>query len=156
VDDADDELVDEPLPHVSLPVVLPVPTMGNLDTIDTIVQQSVMTPAGRESLVSFIHEEKYLYKLVEIFHECEDMEDLEGLHRLSSIMKTLSTLLSKVANAVLINDVVIIEPIIRDDLIFGVAGILECILPPSPSCNAPPFIPLPNFLSLPFVPSLLL
>jgi len=31
--------------------------MGNLDVIDNMVQQSVMTPAGRESLVSFIHEE---------------------------------------------------------------------------------------------------
>jgi len=28
--------------------------------------------------------------------------------------------------SVLINDVVIIEPIVRDDLILGVAGILEC------------------------------
>jgi len=68
-----------------------------------MVQHSVMTPAGRESLVSFIHEEvrhypysralivqKYLYKLVEIFNDCEDMEDIDGLHHLSSIMKTLS------------------------------------------------------------------
>jgi hypothetical protein len=31
--------------------------MGNLDVIDNMVQQSVMSPAGRESLVSFIHEE---------------------------------------------------------------------------------------------------
>lgn len=64
-----------------------------------------MTPAGRESLVSFIHEEvaidvfiltfqKYLYKLVETFNECEDMEDIDGLHHLSSIMKTLSPFFS--------------------------------------------------------------
>jgi len=59
------------------------------------------------------------------------MEDLEGLHHLSSVMKTLSTIfylgLSN-SRVVLINDVVIIEPIVRDDLILGVAGILECIL----------------------------
>ena len=34
--------------------------------------------------------QKYLYKLVEIFSDCEDMEDIDGLHHLSSIMKTLS------------------------------------------------------------------
>jgi hypothetical protein len=39
---------------------------------------------------SHAHYQKYLYKLVEIFAECEDLEDLDGLHRLSSIMKTLS------------------------------------------------------------------
>ena len=89
------------MPHIALPVSLPLPAIGNLDVIDNMVQQSVMTPAGRESLVSFIHEEvgpvtseltsqKYLYKLVETFHECEDMEDIDGLHHLSSIMKTLS------------------------------------------------------------------
>jgi len=56
-DDGDDEFIDDAMPHVSLPVSLPVPTMGNLDVIDNMVQQSVMSPAGRESLVSFIHEE---------------------------------------------------------------------------------------------------
>jgi hypothetical protein len=69
---------------------------------------------------------------VETFRECEDMEDLEGLHHLSSIMKTLSTSFAcKNSNIllVLINDVVIIEPIVRDDLILGVAGILECTTP---------------------------
>ena len=59
-DDGDDEFVDEPLPHVALPVSLPIPAIGNLDAIDNMVQQSVMTPAGRESLVAFIHEEVYL------------------------------------------------------------------------------------------------
>jgi hypothetical protein len=56
-DDVDDEFIDETIPHVALPVSLPPPTLGNLDVIDNMVQQSVMTPAGRESLVSFIHEE---------------------------------------------------------------------------------------------------
>ena len=58
------------------------------------------------------------------------MEDLDGLHHLSSIMKTLSICQfnGPLTLAVLINDVVIIEPIVRDDLILGVAGILECNL----------------------------
>ena len=60
MDDGDDEFVDEPLPHVALPVSLSIPAIGNLDAIDNMVQQSVMTPAGRESLVAFIHEEVYL------------------------------------------------------------------------------------------------
>ena len=56
-DDGDDEFIDDTMPHITLPVSLPLPTMGNLDVIDNMVQQSVMAPAGRESLVSFIHEE---------------------------------------------------------------------------------------------------
>jgi protein phosphatase 4 regulatory subunit 3 len=56
-EDGDDEFIDETIPQVALPVSLPLPTLGNLDVIDNIVQQSVMTPAGRESLATFIHEE---------------------------------------------------------------------------------------------------
>ena len=56
-DEGDDEFIDEAIHHVALPVSLPTPALGNLDAIDNMVQQSVMTPAGRESLVSFIHEE---------------------------------------------------------------------------------------------------
>jgi hypothetical protein len=56
-DDGDDDLVDDPIPHIALPVSLPPPAIGNLDIIDNMVQQSVMIPAGRESLVAFIHEE---------------------------------------------------------------------------------------------------
>jgi protein phosphatase 4 regulatory subunit 3 len=48
-------------------------------------------------------------------------------------MKMLSRSLLAHANTVLINDVVIIEPIIGDELILGVAGILECTLP---TCTA--------------------
>jgi hypothetical protein len=39
----------------------------------------------------------------------------------------LDLLSEQLTCSVLINDVVIIEPIVRDDLIFGVAGILECM-----------------------------
>jgi protein phosphatase-4 regulatory subunit 3 len=56
-EEGDDEFIDEVIHHVALPVSLPIPALGNLDAIDNMVQQSVMTPAGRESLVSFIHEE---------------------------------------------------------------------------------------------------
>ena len=56
-EDGDDDFLDEPLVHMSLPVSLPQPAIGTLDLIDNMVQQSVMTQAGRESLVSFIHED---------------------------------------------------------------------------------------------------
>lgn len=56
-EEGDDEFIDDTIHHVALPVSLPLPALGNLDAIDNMVQQSVMTPAGRESLVSFIHEE---------------------------------------------------------------------------------------------------
>ena len=56
-DEFDEELMDEGIPPVAVPVTLPMPNMGNLDEIDKIVQHSVMSQAGRESLVSFINDE---------------------------------------------------------------------------------------------------
>ena len=56
-EDADDEFMDDAMPHVVLPVTLPLPTMATLDAIDHIVQQCVASNgAARESLVSHIHE----------------------------------------------------------------------------------------------------
>jgi hypothetical protein len=56
-EDVDDEFIDEAMPHVILPVTLPLPTMGTLDAIDHMVQQCVASNgAARESLVSHIHE----------------------------------------------------------------------------------------------------
>ena len=56
-EDADDEFIDDAMPHVVLPVTLPLPTMATLDAIDHIVQQCVASNgAARESLVSHIHE----------------------------------------------------------------------------------------------------
>lgn len=56
-EDGDDDFIDDALPHVALPVSLPPPNISNLEFIDNVVQQSVMTPGGRESLVAFIQEE---------------------------------------------------------------------------------------------------
>jgi hypothetical protein len=75
-DDFDEELMDDGIPNVPVPVTLPMPDMGNLDEIDKIVQHSVMSQTGRDSLVSFISDqvnylllEKYAYPFffLEIF-----------------------------------------------------------------------------------------
>jgi hypothetical protein len=56
-EDGDDDFIDDGLAHVTLPVSLPQPALGTLDLIDNMVQQCIMSAAGRESLVSFIHED---------------------------------------------------------------------------------------------------
>jgi hypothetical protein len=56
-EDADDDFIEDTMPHIVLPVSLPIPSMGTLDAIDHIVQQCVASNgAARESLVSHIHE----------------------------------------------------------------------------------------------------
>ena len=45
--------------QITLPVTLPPPAIGNLDLIEDIVRHSVLSQAGRESLVTFISEEVF-------------------------------------------------------------------------------------------------
>jgi hypothetical protein len=73
-----------------------------------------------------------------VFETCEDLEDLDGLHVLHNIMKSISktnhfelllTLISRSETlnwTVLLNDNNIIEHVIKDEIILGVVGILEC------------------------------
>lgn len=73
-----------------------------------------------------------------MFETCEDLEDLDGLHVLHNIMRSISKinhfelLLAWISRSetlnwtVLLNDNNIIEHVIKDEIILGVVGILEC------------------------------
>lgn len=63
-----------------------------------------------------IIQENYILKLIPLVETAEDLESLNDLHRLCNIMKTL----------ILYNDTSIIEHVVRDDIILGVVGALEC------------------------------
>ena len=72
--------------------------------------------SGRDAISKIMIQENYLGHLIELFQRAEDLEDLPDLHRLCNIMKTL----------VLYNDSAFIEYIVRDEVVFGVVGALEC------------------------------
>ena len=78
-----------------------------------------------------ILQENYITALVPLVSKAEEQHDLSSLHHLCNIMKSL----------ILFNDNAIIEHTVKDRIILGVVGALECtllILPPpnhSLTCN---------------------
>ena len=100
------------------PLTLPPPTLGNLPHIEDVMRRANQTPKGRDSTAKMIVAEGYIQKLIPLVEEAEDLESLVDLHRLCSIMKTL----------ILFNETQIIEYVVRDDIIQGVVGALECKL----------------------------
>lgn len=97
-------------------MVLPPPELRNLSDIENMIRGAGGTQQGRETLSKMIIAENYLANLIPLVDLAEDFEDLPDLHRLCNIMKTL----------ILYNDHAIIEYVVRDDIIFGVVGALEC------------------------------
>lgn len=98
------------------PLTLPTPSLANLMHIEDVLRRANQTQPGRDSIAKMIVAEAYIPKLTALVEEAEDLESLGDLHRLCSIMKTL----------ILFNDTQIIEYVVRDDMIQGVVGALEC------------------------------
>ena len=114
-DALDDSLSDNAIDG-NHPVVLPLPELGNLQEVDSIVRVANSTQQGRDSLSKFIIGQDYIAKLVPLVEIAEDLESLPDLHRLCNIMKII----------ILLNDNAIIEHIVTDEMILGVVGALEC------------------------------
>jgi protein phosphatase 4 regulatory subunit 3 len=90
--------------------------MANLADIENTMRMAIHTATGRETLTKFIIQHDYVFKLCPLVTVAEDFESLSDLHRLCSIMKSI----------ILLNDNTIMEMVVRDDLIEGVVGALEC------------------------------
>jgi protein phosphatase-4 regulatory subunit 3 len=112
---ADDGLSDEII-DASQGLVLPDPDIGNLTEIENTMRMANNTAPGREALAKFVVTHEYIAKLVPLVQTAEDFESLQDLHRLCNIMKTI----------ILLNDNAIMEQAVRDDLVLGVVGALEC------------------------------
>jgi protein phosphatase-4 regulatory subunit 3 len=110
-DGLSDELVDS-----NQSIMLPEPEIGNLAEIENIMRMANNTNQGRESLAKFVVTSDYIAKLVPLVQIAEDFESLPDLHRLCNIIKT----------AIQLNDNAIMEQAVRDDLVMGVVGALEC------------------------------
>ena len=97
-------------------LMLPPAELKYLPDIEALVRGAGGSPQGRETLAKLIISENYMANLTPLVEIAEDLEDLPDLHRLCNIMKTL----------ILFNDHAIIENAVRDDIILGVVGALEC------------------------------
>lgn len=98
------------------PLSLPSPELANLPHIEDVLRRANQTQMGRDSMSKLIIQENYIAKLIPLVETAEDLEGLTELHRLCNIMKTL----------ILYNDTSIIEHVVRDEMILGVVGALEC------------------------------
>lgn len=96
--------------------MLPLPELGNLAEIESMMRTATSTQEGRDSLGKFVLTEDYIRKIIPLLQVAEDLESLSDLHRLCNIVKMI----------ILLNDTVIIEHIVTDELILGVVGMLEC------------------------------
>ncbi|ORY90176.1 component of IIS longevity pathway SMK-1-domain-containing protein [Leucosporidium creatinivorum] len=108
----------QPFPHyhlTALPTTLPTPTLGNISSLETAIRSMARTAVGRERTASTIIKNQIVQKLIKVQEEAEDLESLEDLHALCRVMQTI----------LLLNDNVIFDLILRDEVILGVASILE-------------------------------
>lgn len=112
---------------------LPEPSLSNLHEVETMLKWISRTPLGRERLSSWVVNVDYGKKLIDIFHDAEDLESLESLHSLCVIVQGLCRSPSSSAresmlidSTVLLNDNAMFEYVLQDELFIGIAGILEC------------------------------
>ncbi|KAK4704487.1 protein phosphatase 4 regulatory subunit 3, partial [Phenoliferia sp. Uapishka_3] len=113
-----------PSPSLSSPQSFPLytmstqlqePSLGNIELIETTIRALGRTAVGRERMASTILRGQFVKKLIAIHGEAEDLESLGDLHALCRVMQTI----------LLLNDNGIFELVLRDDVILGVASILE-------------------------------
>jgi protein phosphatase-4 regulatory subunit 3 len=102
---------------VTTMVQLPMPELGNLEDIESIIRQASSTPGGRDALGKYILNNDYIIKLIPFLEIAEDLESITHLHRLCNIMKMI----------ILLNDTLLVEKIVTDEMVLGVVGILECM-----------------------------
>ncbi|KAK9761065.1 Platinum sensitivity protein, partial [Basidiobolus ranarum] len=113
--DMQKRLPDLPIDSANRAITLPSPELSNLTEIETIVKQVGRFVYGRDTLVNYVIQEKYIDKLLPLLDVCEDLDNIKDLYTLCSIIKGL----------LLLNENAIFEYIVQDDVILGVVGILE-------------------------------
>ncbi|KAF9955475.1 Platinum sensitivity protein, partial [Mortierella alpina] len=89
--------------------------LSNLTEIQELVQGAHADVAERVKLAAFIVIDNYIDKLLPVLEACEDLESVSDLHALHSILLGIIHL----------NDIAIIQYILKDDIFVGCVGILE-------------------------------
>ncbi|KAF9990610.1 Platinum sensitivity protein [Mortierella antarctica] len=94
---------------------LPKPDLSNLTEIQELVKGAHADVTERVKLAAFIVIDNYIDKLLPVLEACEDLESISDLHALHSILLGIINL----------NDIAIMQYILKDDIFVGCVGILE-------------------------------
>ncbi len=111
----EDEEQFEEVQDFSAPIDLPSCDLGRLEEIAELFASVLPSPIRREKLATAIEQDQYIKKLLNLFHDCEDLENEEGLHHLHEIFKAMFIL----------NKNSLFETMFAEGNIFDVLGILE-------------------------------
>ncbi|CAO3573284.1 unnamed protein product [Mortierella alpina] len=96
-------------------ITLPDPDISNLADIESLIKEAQNGINEKEKLGAFIIIDNYIDKLFPVFETCEDLDSRSDLHLLHGIMLGI----------ILLNDIAIIQYILKDDVILGCLGMLE-------------------------------
>ncbi|KAJ2215220.1 Platinum sensitivity protein [Coemansia sp. RSA 487] len=96
-------------------VAIPSPSMDTLSEIGCIIAEAGQSSILRDKLVALIIDSDYIGQLQELHEVCEDLDATEALHVIYDIVKHI----------ILLNSSSLFEHIIREDIIVGIAAMLE-------------------------------
>ncbi|KAF9915417.1 Platinum sensitivity protein [Lobosporangium transversale] len=96
-------------------ITLPDPDISNLAEIEILIKEAQNGINEKEKLAGYIIIDNYIDKLFPILETCEDLESRSDLHLLHGIMLGI----------IMLNDIAIIQYILKDEIIIGCLGMLE-------------------------------
>ncbi|KAG0054269.1 Platinum sensitivity protein [Gryganskiella cystojenkinii] len=96
-------------------ITLPDPDISNLEEIYIIVRAALIGLNEKEKLAGFIIMDNYIDKLLPVLETCEDLDSISDLHHLHGI----------ITGIILLNDIAVIQHLLKDEIIVGCLGMLE-------------------------------
>ncbi|KAG0005619.1 Platinum sensitivity protein [Modicella reniformis] len=96
-------------------MTLPDPDISNLAEIENLIKEAQNGTNEKEKLAAFIILDNYIDKLFPILETCEDLDSRSDLHILHGIMLGI----------IMLNDIAIMQYILKDEVIGGCLGMLE-------------------------------
>lgn len=92
---------------------LPPPELRHLSRIAAVLQDA--SPFSRDRIAEQAMVPNYLRRLLDIFHDLEDLEDTAGLHSMYSVVR----------NFIMLNDTMLLETLVNEENVMDVVGALE-------------------------------
>ncbi|KAG0318593.1 Platinum sensitivity protein [Linnemannia gamsii] len=96
-------------------ITLPDPDISNLAEIEHLIKEAQSGANEKEKLAAFIIMDSYIDKLFPILETCEDLDNYADLHILHDIMLGI----------VMLNDIAIIQHILKDEIILNCVAMLQ-------------------------------
>ncbi|KAF9149457.1 Platinum sensitivity protein [Linnemannia schmuckeri] len=96
-------------------ITLPDPDISNLAEIEHLIKEAQSGANEKERLAAFIIMDSYIDKLFPILETCEDLDNYADLHILHDIMLGI----------IMLNDIAIIQHILKDEIILNCVAMLQ-------------------------------